>query len=281
MLRAVVFSGLITATLFGGDLQRAQTLYRETRYDEALQLLADTPKKDASTLQLMGQCYFMTEQYKKATDLFEKSLALASRSSDVEHWLGRTYGRRAETSSVFTAPSYASKARQHFEKAVEYDSGNMEAVNDLFEFYLEAPGFLGGGLDKAGKLANWIEKLDTAEGHYAQARLAEKRKQFDTAEQQLRRAAELAPRQVGRVIDLAQFFAKQGRLQESDAAFQRAAQIDPNSPKLLYHRAEVYIKSGRNLGEAKQLLKKYLESTLTPDDPSRLEAERMLSRIGS
>ena len=68
------------------------------------------------------------------------------------NWLGRAYGRRAETSNPFTAPGYASKARQMFEKSVALDPSNKEATGDLLDFYLEAPGFMGGGYEKAEAL---------------------------------------------------------------------------------------------------------------------------------
>ena len=66
-------------------------------------------------------------------------------------WEG--YGRRAETANPLSAPMLASKARKAFEKSVELDERNLEAINDLFSYYMEAPGFLGGGLDKGGGLA--------------------------------------------------------------------------------------------------------------------------------
>jgi len=195
--------------------------------------------------------------------------------------MGRAYGRRAETSSFLTAPGFATKARQNFEKAVELDPRNLEAINDLFEYSLDAPGFLGGGLEKASTLASRIGELDPAEFYYAQARLAEKRKEFQKAENQLRRASELAPRQVGRLIDLAKFFAKQGRYQESEETFHKARQLAPNSPKVLFEQASVYIRAGRNLETAKQLLRQYLDSPLTPEDPPRWQAERLLKQVSS
>jgi cytochrome c-type biogenesis protein CcmH/NrfG len=174
---------------------------------------------------------------------------------------------------------YAGKTRQYLEKAVELDADNLEALNDLFEYRLEAPGFLGGGYDKAAELASRIARLNAVEGHWAQARLAEKRKEFGSAEQQLRRAADLAPQQVGRLIDLAKFFTKQGRFQEADQSLARAEKIAPNSPKLIYARAETYVHSGRNLDTARELLKKYLTAKLTPDDPPRSEAEKLLRQV--
>ena len=50
-------------------------------------------------------------------------------------------------------------------------------------------------------------------------------KQFASAEEQLRRAIEVAPRQAGRFIDLAKLFTKQGRYQDADINLAKAEQI--------------------------------------------------------
>jgi len=272
-------SGLSLAAI--PPLDSARKLFQRTDYEAALQLLAGQRDKDAATYHLMGRCHFMLGDFKKAAEAFEKAVAAEPGSSDYRLWLGRASGRRAETSSFLTAPGRASRARQNFEKAVELDPRNLEAINDLFEYYLEAPGFLGGGLEKASALARRIGELDPAEHHYAQARLAEKHRQFQTAENQLRRAIELAPKQVGRVLDLAKFLAHQGRWAESESAFQQARQLAPNSPKVLFEQASAYIRAGRNLEEAEELLKRYLASPLTPDDHPRREAEQLLKQASS
>ena len=259
------------------DFEKAHKLYSLTEYTQSLKILQSISEKDAHVWELIGRNYYMQGDYKKATESFEKAVAASPEDSSLALWLGRAYGRRAETASPFTAMGNAGKARQFFEKAVELDPHNIEALNDLFEYYLEAPGFLGGGLDKAVATAEKIKALDEVEGHWAQARLAEKKKEYSSAEEQLRRAAELAPQQVGRVLDLARFFSKQGRYQEADQTFQRAEKLAPNSPKVIYARAETYVKSKRNLDAAKTLLRKYIAATdLTPDDPPRSEAEKLL-----
>ena len=154
----------------------------------------------------------------------------------------------------------------------------MEALSDLLEYYLEAPGFMGGGLDKAVGVADRMASIDPVEGHCAQARLAEKKKEFGSAEQHLQRAAELAPHQASRLIDLARFLARQGRYRESDRSFSKAEKIAPNSPQLIYARADTYIEQGRNLAAARKLLQRYLEAQLTPDDPPRAAAEKLLKK---
>lgn len=284
LLFAGVFAFVPVANLAAAEqtvLQRAKDLYTHTDYAAAYKLLQKSPDQSGPVLLMTGECLFMMGEFKKAGDVFEKAVALEPSNSAYYHWLGRAYGRRAETGNPFIAPAYASKARQNFERAVVLDPKNQEALNDLFDYYLQAPGFLGGGLNKASEVAQRIAQLDAAEGHYAMAQLADQKKQFDAAEEQLRRALELAPRQVGRVLDLAKYLSKRGRVQESEAAFEQAAKMAPNSPKVLFERAHTYVKEKRNLAQARELLQKYLKAKLTPDDPPRSQAEELLRQAGA
>ena len=143
---------------------------------------------------------------------------------------------------------------------------------------MEAPGFLGGGIDKAAALAPKIQAIDPVEYHYAMAQIAEKRKDVKTAEHHFRQAVAMAPKSVGRAIDLAKFLANHGRVQESEAVFTHASKIAPDTPRLLFERAQAYVKAKKNLEEAKVLLERYLNSQLTPDDPPRAEAQRLLKQ---
>ncbi|MGA2185598.1 MAG: tetratricopeptide repeat protein [Bryobacteraceae bacterium] len=271
---AILFGLAVT----GQDRNSAQNLYNRTDYAGALAVLRGIPNPDAATLGLMGRSEFMLGEFRKATEYFEKAAAMAPTNSEYPLWLGRAWGRRAETASPLFAPINAAKARRYFEQAVALDPGNREALSDLFDYYLEAPGFLGGGFDKAEAIARRIGKADPAEYHYELAQIASKRREYRQAEEQLRRAMELAPRQVGRVVDLAKFLARQGRIAESEAALQQADRIAPNSPRLLYERASIYVEHHLRLDQARELLKKYLRSTLTPDDPPREAAERLLKQ---
>lgn len=281
--KALPIVALALSVAFAADvtpLEQGRRLYERTDYDAALALLLPVAHKDAPTLALIGKSYFLKADFKKATDYFLKATQAAPSNSEYHHWLGKAYGRRAEMSSMLTAPSLASKSRHSFERAVELDPANGEALNDLFEYYLQAPGFLGGGLGKASAMVDRIAKLDPAEKHYAEARLAEHRKEWHNAEMQLRRAVDLGPRQVGRFIDLAKFLARHGRMQESEATFRQAEKIAPDSPELLFERANTYIQAGRNLETARELLKRFLESDLRPEHPSREEALKLLKAAG-
>ena len=262
-------------------LTEARRLYDHTDYRGALDLLRKLPSQTGESLELSGRCRYFLGDYKAAADDLQKAVQQDPRSSDHYMWLGRALGRRAETSVFFMALKYASETRKSFEKAVELNPANIEAVNDLISFYLDAPGFLGGGMEAAAKMLELIRKNDPVEYQWALSQVSIHRKDFDAAERELRKAAEMAPGHINRLVDLAKLLAMRGKLRESDAVFDQAAKINPNDKKLLYGRAEAYIKSKRNLGEAKKYLEAYLQADLTPDDPSRQEARKLMQRAAN
>jgi Flp pilus assembly protein TadD len=281
LLRCLLLVVAATASAASQDVvRRAGELYQRTAYRDSLHLLTEDPAPDTAAYLLTGKNYFMLGEYKRAIESFEKANALSPGNSEVELWLGRAWGRRAESSGWLTAGVHASKARQHFERAVALDPRNREAKNDLFDFYLNAPGFLGGGLEKAEAIAKSIASERPPESEFEEAQVADRRKDYASAETHLRRAMELAPREPGRIVDLARYVAKRGRLAESDALFEKARTLAPSVPRVVFAEARVDIENHRKLEQARGLLEQYLHASLTPDDPPREEAEKLLRRAG-
>ena len=264
---------------YAGDLTQAESLYKRTDFEGSLKLL-DKQSSDAAETFLIGRNYFMQGDFKNATEYIQKAATLAPTNSEYMDWLGRTYGKRAETSNILAAPGYASKARQAFEKSVELDPKNNDALSDLFDYYLEAPGFLGGGYDKAVAVTNKLAAIDPAEAYFERAKLAQKKKEYQSAETHMRQAIAVAPHELGHLIALARLLANQGKERESDAVFLEAQKVNPNAPQVWFARADVLIKQKRNLNEAKLLLQKYMSASITVDDPPKGEARRLLKQAG-
>lgn len=272
---ALVCASLVTAAQ---DLTKAEELYNRTEYERSLALL-DRNSNDAPMNFLIGRNSFMLGNFKGASQAFERAIQATPSNSEYFDWLGRAYGRRAETSNPLMAPAWASRARQAFEKSVQLDPNNRDALADLFDYYLEAPGFLGGGYDKAFAVAEKVSSIDPAEAYYDRFKLDQKRKEFGSAEQHLRQAVAAAPHSVGHIIALAKYLASQGRNSESDALFADAQQVAPNNPKVWFAQADVLVKQKRKLSEAKALLTKYMNAPITADDPPRQEALRLLKQV--
>lgn len=119
----------------------------------------------------MGRVLFDEDEYGDAAGHFEKAAKLDQGNSRYHLWLGHTYGRRAQESSKLRQPFLAKKSRSNYEKAVELAPENIEARESLIEFYLQAPGFMGGGRDKAEGQASAIMDLDKEAGYLAWGRI--------------------------------------------------------------------------------------------------------------
>jgi len=229
---------------------------------------------------LIGRDYFMLGVWKDATESLLKATQAEPNNSEYVDWLGRAYGKRAETANPLLAPGLASRARDSFERAVELNPKNSDALSDLFDYYLNAPGFMGGGYEKAVNVSEKMAALDPPEGYSEKARLAQKRKEYATAEANLRQAIAVQPQGVGLWVNLARFLATQGRTTESDEVFRSAEKVDPNTAhRVWYARADLLIKQKRDLNEARALLQKYLHAPVTPDDPPKEQALRLLKKV--
>ena len=79
----------------------------------------------------------------------EKAVALDPNDGLYHLWLGRIYGEKADRAGFLKAAGLAGKVRTEFERAVELSPNSWEARTDLAEFYLEAPGIVGGSKDEA------------------------------------------------------------------------------------------------------------------------------------
>ena len=277
----VVLLVSVLPALAGGnaELQRAEEEYQRTDYAAVLKtLLAYSPKSPAADA-LIGKSYYMDGQFKNSAAYFEAAVSEDPLNSTYFDWLGRAYGRRAEQASLLTALPLAVKTRQSFERAVALDSRNLEALGDLFEYYLQAPAVVGGGIEKAGRIAGRITELSEPEGHYVRARMAEKQNRMTKAESEYRKAMELAPDQVGRILDLAMFLSNQGSVRESDDLFATASQAAPQSPRVMIARASAYVHARRNLPAAEKLIQQSAQLPHTPDDPTRLDVARLVQRV--
>ena len=114
----------------------------------------------------------------------------------------------------------------------------------MFEYYLEAPGFLGGGLTRRRRslprCRSSTPPKDTGHGPNSPRNA----RSFAAPRIICGGPSRPRPQRIGRFIDLAKFLAKQGRFQEADQSIAKAEKIAPNSPKLVYAKADMYIKTG-------------------------------------
>src|SRR5215471_5486294 len=111
----------------------------------------------------------------------------------------------AQHAGVFQQVGLARRFRKEIDTALALDARDTQALRDLLEFYLLAPGILGGDVKTAVRVSDRIAAIDACEGYLAKARIAEYRKDRGEQEAMLRRAAEVRPPSYKAQIALAEF----------------------------------------------------------------------------
>src|SRR5262249_21196180 len=134
-----------------------------------------------TTLMDQGRAAMQRGDYETAVNLFEKAVAQNPNSSDAHEHLAQAFGSLAQKANIFKQASLASKTHHEFGRAVELDPNNLDARMGLIEFYMLAPGFMGGDEKKAVQEANEIKRRDALRGHQAFAYVYTRQKKPDLA----------------------------------------------------------------------------------------------------
>jgi len=212
--------------------------------------------------------------------------AIETRADDAHAWLwaARAYGRQAQEASMLMKPKWAGRAREAWEKAIELDAGLIDARLDLIEYYLLAPGFLGGGRDKADAQAAAIANLDQAFGKLAAARLASADKDYPRAETLLREGLTIAPDNNRVRQALAGLLQTQTRWADVRALWNEVLQRRPDDAFALYQIGRAAALSGEDLDNGLASIDRFIANAVIPEDLSMGAAHwrrgQILAKLG-
>lgn len=251
-----------------GDVDSA-ALVNSGRADEALRVLntqVHAHPDDAAAYNLLCRVYFQLEQWDTALHMAEKSTSLQPHNSLYHQWEGRAAGRKAENSNPFTAFGLARRVKSEFERAVALDGNNVSARSDLVEYYLEAPGFLGGDKKKAREQAEAVAEQDPALGDYLFARVEEKQGS-GRAEQQYQKAIAASNDSARYWVELAYYYRRAGRPHDMETAIEHSLGARREGT-FEYDGAFLLLRTGRNFPGAVQMLHDYLDNHTTEDGPA-------------
>jgi Flp pilus assembly protein TadD len=213
---------------------------------------------DAESANLLCRAYFALEDWDRAESSCRKAVALDPGNSRFHLWLGRALGEKADRANPFAAAVLAGKVRGEFERAVQLNPKDVDARLDLAEFYLSAPGIVGGGEDKARAQARSIATMDSGREHWVYARIAEKKKDAAAAEREYRQYIDLSQGDAEAWLNLAIFFRNQKRFDEMEQAITKLSQAPTAKLEVLEEASGMLYRAGRSYPFAMELLHRYL-----------------------
>ncbi len=252
----------------GDDLAKAKELLKDKRYGESkvvLKKIIDENGKQAEPHYLLSRVFYFENDVDAAEDEAEQAVKLAGDSAEYHYWLGVCYGRDAQNASIFRQPFLAKDIKNEFQRAIELNPNHIRAHAGLAQYYLFAPGIMGGDEDKAVEQANIVLKLDEIQGRIIFIQIYSHQKKTDQAEnefsilqarigdnpnyygfynmygyfllnagkvdlaiEKFRKQVALAPNDANAHDSLGEGLMKKGMLKEALAEYNRALEIDPS-----------------------------------------------------
>jgi tetratricopeptide (TPR) repeat protein len=283
--------GIVAASLalclpaYSADsLASANAALQAGKADEATRLLSQDLKANPNNPEannLLCRVEFAVQHFDPAAEHCQKAVSADPNNARYHLWLGRAIGERASRASFLSAYSLAKKTREEFETAVKLDPHDVEALSDLGEFDKEAPGAVGGGLDKAEDVAKKLDPVDPSRAHILRAEIAEKQKNLPEAEQQYK-AATTGPHSAIAWMELANFYRRHERWSDLDSAVDSgasAASKEKHSAIALANGAGILARANRSPNLAIKLYTEYLASPDRTEEAPAFEVLTKLARL--
>jgi len=267
------------------SLAAANAALQAGEADKALSLLSNLPASGpalALAHNLICRVRYTLAQWDAAATECAQAVQLDPENSDFHLWLGRALGEKASRASFVTAFSLAKRTRAEFEESVRLNPGNAEAMADLGDFYRQAPGVVGGGIDKAEAIAARLDKIDPVRAHTLHGQIAEQQKDYPGAEDEYRKTIAAGTHPAIGWATLASFYARRQRFDEMESAVASVlstALHDKHPGSALYDGAGLLIESNRNPTLAATMLEDYLAGSSKTEEAPAFIAHIRLARL--
>ena len=283
------FSALILAivalNIYSED--KAQQAFQNNQYDLAKSLYhkqLEQPEKKNNALIYLARIAINENKLDDAEDYLNQSIKIEPNDADEYYWYGVMSGQQASNASIFSAGSYASDAKDYFQRAIQLNPTHIRALRGLTQFYIQAPGIVGGSEKKALQMIEKIKKISPVEGDLFELSLIEWE---DNPEQALTKAAQMEtayPESARALYAAGMIFQRLEKYSQAMLALKNASEIiseDKNETldthKALYQLGRTTVLSKEDYNEGILAFKNYLLREVPNNAPSKQWAKYALS----
>jgi tetratricopeptide (TPR) repeat protein len=193
----------------------------------------------------------LEDRLDEAVTLGEKCVAAHPQVSECHEVFGNALGNKAVRAGILSAIGYAGKIRDAFKQAIVLDPQNLEARFSLLEYYMQAPGIVGGGTGKAQTLAAETAKInaDASNLMLALLELADgKPAKAEAAALAVHPSANetIAGNQRGVLINVGSHYVQDKKYGDADRVFHQVQKLFPDNEAGAYGIARVLQEQGRH-----------------------------------
>ena len=257
----------VASSVFANDLKDGEDYFAAGEFDKAKEIfesLLEENEENAEAHYWLGRIYLRLGDIDEAVDHGEESVELDKKNAEYHFRYAQALGREVQEASIFRQPFLAPSVLEEFEKTIELDPGHVGGRVGAAQYYIRAPGIMGGDNDKAKEYAEMLiemgesqgflilaqilegdNKIDEAEHVYAKFDTAFndstdnpffynsygyfllKVKKYNLAIQKFKRQVDLAPTSANSYDSLGDGYRAAGNLEEALTSYKKAVEIDP------------------------------------------------------
>ena len=255
---SAVLMALSVASAQTGHTEQGIQAFKARKYADARAIFQPLASRDAVAAYYMGRMAAIDNNVDKAVEYFEKAVELDGRNADYYDWLGRAYGDKAVKASKLKLPFLARKAKGAWDKGLSLDPNNINIMEDLVQYYMQAPGFLGGSKDRAREMITEVKKRNSYRGSLLAANVCSSQKDSACVEREMRTVITAYPDSTALYASLAALYANAKQFDKAFEVIEQGLRRGPNEMNVHYALGRTAALSGQQLDRGEQALRKYL-----------------------
>lgn len=224
--------------------EKAVRLFESGKKVQSRPLFLDAVKEDPRNAEAYYYLGTLTIDidYNAAIDYLENAVNLNGTVAKYHFMLGNAYGTKAQRGGVFGKLSAASNCKEQYLIAINLDAKFTEARENMIEFYLQAPGIVGGSVEKAVAEADMIKTYDPYAGYLAEARVHEYQKERVKQEECYRKAISIDPKNFTAYRALWLLYMDENNVKQADDLFKKAIVSVSNTSEIFFQMGLYYLK---------------------------------------
>jgi tetratricopeptide (TPR) repeat protein len=226
--------------------EKAVRLFDDGKTVQSKPLFLDAVKEDPHNAEAYYYLGTLTinSDYAGAINYLENAVNLNGAVAKYHFMLGNAYGVKAQRDGIFGKVGAASNCKAQYITAICLDAKFTEARENIIEFYLQAPGIVGGSVEKAVAESDTIKTYDPYAGYIAEARVRGYQKDKVKQEECYRKAISIDPKNVNAYKALWLLYMDENNGTKADEIFKKAAATVGNKSDLYFQAGLFYV--GKN-----------------------------------
>lgn len=165
----------------------------------------------------------------EAADHAKEAVDLKPDNADYQYMLGAALGEKAQHANFLSQGFLAPKIKRAFARAVELDPKHVPAHLGLANYYLRAPGIMGGDTELGWKELDAVVQLDEFVGRTQKSRFYERENKLAEAEQELKTLVGTDPKDWRRWKNLGYFYLRSKNQNEAISSFRKYVALRPDT----------------------------------------------------